>query len=154
MNTKTGEQFLHKRDVSLQASQEVESVVDYLKSDGEKIPNDPAQRLEAYLGFLARDDYVNDGLLTGDPESMNRQIAALVIKPDDIPESYFDLQRRVAREQGHGDIEITDQIREQLTSTIQEDQVKSLEAWGGILPTRQIRIPIPIGLRGTRLRAC
>lgn len=52
-----------------------------------------------------------------------------LIKPKDIPESYFELQRRIAREQGYGDIPITPQMRTQMIESVIEDQKNSLDNW-------------------------
>ncbi len=52
-----------------------------------------------------------------------------VIKPDEIPDTYFELQRRLAREQGHGDIEITEERKRQLTEVVISDQESSLDTW-------------------------
>lgn len=127
--TQTGEHFLHQRDPQLHASQEVEDVAAYLRAGGESIPNDPAQKIEAYLGFLANTEIVNDGILTGDQSSIDRQIDSNVIKAKDVPEGYFALQQRIAREQGHGDIEITPGMREQLVEAVQADQHSGLAKW-------------------------
>lgn len=124
-----GSKFLHDRNPNLHTSQEVEGVVDYLRANGEQIPNEPAQKIESYLGFLANADYVNDGILTGNQESIDRQIEAHVIKSEDVPERYFELQRRIAREQGHGDIRITETMREQLVEAVQSDQRSGLAKW-------------------------
>lgn len=127
--TQPGSQFLHERNPQLHASEEVENVIGYLRAGGESIPNEPAEKISAYLGFLANRDYVNDGILTGDQESIDRQIAAHVIKSEDVPEGYFELQRRIAREQGHGDIEITSEMRRLMTEAIQADQRSGLGKW-------------------------
>lgn len=91
-----GSQFLHERNPNLHTSVEVESVAGYLRAGGEAIPNEPADKISAYLGFLANRDYVNDGILTGDQGSIDRQIESHVIKGEDVPEGYFELQRRIA----------------------------------------------------------
>ncbi len=124
-----GSQFLHERNPNLHSSQEVEGVVDYLRSGGESIPNEPSDKISAYLGFLANGDYVNDGILTGDQSSIDRQIDAHVIKAGDVPEGYFELQRRIAREQGHGDITISREMREQMIEAVQADQRVGLGKW-------------------------
>jgi len=124
-----GTQFLHEQRPDLHKTQEVQGVVDYLNQHGERIPNQPAEKVGAYLGFLADKAYVNDGILTGDKASIERQIDAHVIKSSDVPEGYFELQRRIAREQGHGDIQITSGMREQLIEAVQADQHSSLEKW-------------------------
>jgi len=127
--SQSGSKFLHDRDPNLHTSQEVEAVVGYLRNGGEAIPNDPADKISAYLGFLANREYVNDGILTGDQASINRQIDTHVIKADDVPEGYFDLQRRIAREQGHGDVQITSEMRRQIIEAVQADQRAGLGKW-------------------------
>ena len=127
--TQSGAQFLHERDPNLQKSAEVNAVVDFLHQNGEKIANDPQVRIEAHLGFLANREYANDGILTGDENSINRQIDAHVIKSEDVPESYFELQRRIAREQGHGDITITSEMKGQMVEAVQADQRVGLGKW-------------------------
>ena len=124
-----GSSFLHERNPNLHASQEVESVVGYLRTGGESIPNEPADKISSYLGFLANREYANDGILTGDQSSIDRQIEAHVIKAEDVPEGYFELQRRIAREQGHGDITITRDMREAMTEAVQADQRVGLGKW-------------------------
>jgi hypothetical protein len=81
------------------------------------------------LGFLANREYVNDGILTGDQASVDRQIDAHVIKAGDVSEGYFDLQRRIAREQGHGDVQITSEMRRQMVEAVQADQRVGLGKW-------------------------
>ncbi len=107
--------------------QEVEHVTGYLRQSGIAISQKAGDRTAAYLGFMA--EVVNDGILTGDPESVRRQINAHVIKTEDVPESYFALQRRIAREQGRGNREITPEERSQLIEAIQADQRAGLEKW-------------------------
>ena len=97
----------------------------------EKIPNDPSERIEVYMDrlenvFLNPDEAIRKRNL----EMLRPKIyEALLIKPENFPESFFELQKRVAREQGHGDIEITPEIRERMIETSIEDQKHSLDAW-------------------------
>jgi hypothetical protein len=51
----------------------------------------------------------------------------------DIPESYFDRQREIARQEGHGDIEIDHEMRQQLSEALIADQTASLNAWAEYL---------------------
>ncbi|MFY9227939.1 MAG: hypothetical protein WAO28_01255 [Candidatus Microsaccharimonas sp.] len=128
-----GSKFLHSRDPKLHHSDEVNHVVGYLKSNGEKIPNEPVAKIGSYITFLAHPEYVNDGLLTGDSDSMDRQLDGLVIRASEVPVSYFDLQRRIAREQGRGEITITGEMRSQMIEAVQQDQRHSLERWANYL---------------------
>lgn len=44
----------------------------------------------------------------------------------ELPESYVNLQKKMLREEGHGDIEVTDSMRKELLSGIQVDQKNHL----------------------------
>lgn len=122
---KAAGRFVHK--YSSVDQKEVDQVVGYLRRNGEAIPDKAGDRTAVYMKFMA--DTVNDGVLTGDPDSVRRQIDAHVIKPEDVPESYFALQQRIAREQGHGDIEISPDMKRQLIEAAQADQRGSLDKW-------------------------
>lgn len=52
-----------------------------------------------------------------------------IIKPEDIPESYFQNQVRIARERGMGNIVLTEQDRQRMTNQIIEDQKETLDKW-------------------------
>lgn len=99
--------------------------------DTRKLANEPTPRLDAFVSRLERI------FLNLDPVKRARNIEtlrplihnALVITRENVPEEYFELQRRVAREQGHGEITITHEMRERMINTVIEDQTKSLDAW-------------------------
>jgi hypothetical protein len=120
---KTG--ILPEKYPDLHTSKEVSFVVFSAKWRGERVRNEPEEKVSRYLGSLLN----RHGLLGGGEERQRRQIERHVIKPHEIPEAYFENQRRIAREQGHGDIEITPEMREQLTEAVIADQTKSLESW-------------------------
>ena len=54
---------------------------------------------------------------------------ALIIKRENFPESYFELQKRIARERGQAVEEIPENVRERMIDTAIEDQKASLDAW-------------------------
>jgi hypothetical protein len=128
MQTFDGNSFLHERNHNFHATPEVEGVADYLRANGESIPNEPSDKISAYLGFLVDREYVNDGILTGNKNSIDRQLDRRVIDAAEVPEGYFDLQRRIAREQGR-DPHITPEMRQQMTEAIQVDQRAGLDKW-------------------------
>jgi len=68
-----------------------------------------------------------------DPESMalirNGFHEKYVIKPENVPESYFKNQQRLARERGYGDIEVTEEAKAQATEVIVSDQKSTLDNW-------------------------
>lgn len=52
-----------------------------------------------------------------------------VIKPENVPESYFQNQQRLARERGYGDRRIPDETRERAIEVIISDQKSTLDNW-------------------------
>ena len=52
-----------------------------------------------------------------------------VIKPENIPESYFQNQVRLARERGYGNIELTNEDKKRMTEEVIDDQKKTLDKW-------------------------
>lgn len=135
MSDKEGAKFLHQRNTNLQTSGPVELAVDQARAHGEHIPNNPDARLEAYLGKVARHSLVAE-VPKDEParaaqllDRQRRQIDNRIIKQSDIPDSYFATQARAAREQGHGDIEITDEMKHQYAEVLRTDQRESLQDW-------------------------
>lgn len=56
-----------------------------------------------------------------------------VIKPENIPESYFKNQQRMARELGRGEVDITEETRNNATEIITSDQKSTLDNWSEYL---------------------
>ena len=52
-----------------------------------------------------------------------------VIKPEDIPEFYFQNQVKLARERGYGNIRLTNEDKKRMTDQVIEDQKHSLDKW-------------------------
>ncbi len=122
---------LHLKQSDLQTSPEVEQAVERKRRRGEKVLNDPSARIETYVDrlekiFLNPDEKVRKRNL----EFFKDKIYdALIIKKENFPESYFELQKRVAREQGRDNVEITSEMRERMIYTAIEEQKTSLENW-------------------------
>lgn len=123
---------LHLKNPELQTSPEVERAVKRQERlTGDKIPNNPFDRIEAYMGRL------ENVFLHPDERKRERNIDmlrekihdALVIKRENFPESYFELQWRVARERGQAVETIPENVREQMKDVAIEDQKHSLDAW-------------------------
>ena len=123
---------LHIKDPELQKSEDVQNAVEKQERlDGERIPNDPTDRIEAYMDrlenvFLNPDERVRKRNLN---MLRDKIYDALIIKPENFPESYFELQQRVARERGQPVEHIPENIREQMKQTAIEDQRHSLDQW-------------------------
>src|SRR3989344_486144 len=121
---------LHLKNPELQTSPEVQRAV--LREErqsrlrnasagqaGEKVPNDPAERIEAYMDRLENIFLNQDERKRGRNLEMFRDkiYDALIIKRENFPGSYFELQKRIAREQGHGNVEISEEMRERMMET-------------------------------------
>jgi len=121
-----------KNKYNLHNSPEVESAANRTEArTGEELPQDPEDRIQNYL------DRFTEIIERKEPAKREQGIEAIkkvlhnkfIIKPEEIPENYFTNQQRLAREQGHGDIEVTDEMREQLTEVVITDQKSSLDNW-------------------------
>jgi len=138
-----GKYGLHKSEEVGRAAKVAE------RKTGEKVPQDPSSRIENYLDRLQ--NIINPPRLEGHSgfdrkernlEMLKRAIyGQFVIKPENIPEEYFEAQRRMAREQGHGDVEITEEIRRQATEVIIADQKSSLDNWVDYLVSSDATYP-------------
>ncbi len=123
---------LHIKNPELQTSPEVQrAVVREERHTEEKVPNDPAERIEAYM------DRLENIFLNTDENKRERNLSmfrdkiydSLIIKKENFPESYFELQQRIARERGQAVEEIPENVREQMMDVAIEDQKHSLDAW-------------------------
>jgi len=121
-----------KTKYDLHKSEEVIKTAERTKATTrEKVSEKPEVRIQNYL------DYLSDSLDPKDPHRREEKLTRFkqvmydkyVIKPEGIPEAYFNTQRRIAREQGHGDVEINSETKRQLTEVVITDQKSSLDNW-------------------------
>ena len=61
---------------------------------------------------------------------------------DHLPESYVERQWRIAREQGHGNIRITDEMKRKMLEEIQSEQKKSIDRWLDYLNSADAMYPM------------
>lgn len=124
--------FLHRKDPNLFRSPGVEGAVKRKEIlEEKKTSTDALARIQTYLNLLKR--FID----RKDPERKERGIEVIkrllyinfVIKPEDIPESFWNLQKKIARENGHGEIEITDTLKHQHAEVLIADQKSTLDLW-------------------------
>src|SRR3990167_928576 len=139
-----GPEFLKDKYPDLNKSPEVESAAKRAEArTGEEISVDPKARIQNYL------DRLKEIIEQEDLVKKERGLEALkgilhdkyVIKTEKVPESYFESVKRRHREEGHGDIEIPEEQREQLKQTIITDQVRSLDMWVDYLASPDAKYP-------------
>lgn len=120
------------KNLELQTSPEVNRAVEREeRKTEERVPNDPSERIDAYM------DRLENIFLNPDEKTRERNLEmfrdkiydTLIIKKENFPESYFELQQRIARERGQAVEEIPESVREQMMDVVIEDQKHSLDAW-------------------------
>ena len=139
---KHGEQFLHKRDTSLHTSKEVMHEEKRKKRAGEKVSQKPMDKIADWLEIIKKTHTGH----TEDPRVLERikryYHKQYVIAPEDIPESVFLLEQQIAKELGHGTVEITDEFKELKTQQIITDQKASLDRWVDYLSSQDVTYPM------------
>ncbi|MEN8252695.1 MAG: hypothetical protein ABFQ53_03905, partial [Patescibacteria group bacterium] len=117
---------IHKEEGALKATAKKE------KKTGEKLSNDSNERIKAYTERL------ENIFLNPDEHKRNRNIHLLkpfihktfVIKDDNFPESYFEYQKKLMREErGLGDMEFNDEQKQSEIQKVQNNQKETLDAW-------------------------
>jgi len=134
---KFGEQFLHKKESKLHTSGPVEHELQRQKelarcnSEGGKqtVSQRPDEKIANWLKIIERTHSSHND----DPRVLERikqyYRNEYVIKAEDVPESAFLLEQKIARQLGHGTIEITDDFKQKKTEQIIGDQIQSLDKW-------------------------
>ena len=119
MKYKTGEDFLNKLYREMYISSEVMHKAS---------PNDtPEEKIKKYISRL---EHVHE-LSKKSKHSLELlkkfYYDKYLIK--ELPESYINLQKKIAREEGHGDISVSDELKEKMLNQIRKDQKSTLDLW-------------------------
>lgn len=145
-----GSQFLNEV-FKLNKSPEVESAVNRAEvRKGERVPQDVDTRIQSYLDRLR--EILHDANPSKREKGRNflKQMVygKYIVKPDQIVDYRLQTDQRIARQQGHGNIEITPDIRdrayEELAGVIEEtigQQTDSLDAWMDYLLSEDATYP-------------
>ncbi len=151
MKSRFGEQFIHQQNPELHTAQPVEHEKRRLERRGEEISDKPADKLADWLNILEQTHTGHQE----DPKVLDRlkkyYYKRHVIKQENIPDSYWDLQRKIITNEGRsGDFEkdeagkiiIPDEIKEQAEATLISDQEKSLDKWLDYLTSTDAEYPM------------
>jgi len=153
MESSQAENLLLKKKYDLHKSPEVESAARRTRTrTGEKVPQDPLVRIQNYLDRL--DNIVNPSSLEGssgfDRKERNLEMLKhrlydkLVVKSGEIPENYWETQKRIIRERGQGaDLGQVDfnELKRQNIEAIVTDQKSSLDNWLDYLSSQDAMYP-------------
>lgn len=133
-NMYEGENFLNRLYKDLHMREEVMHTALPRDSKDEKV-HKYLERLEK-VENMARESKYN-----GMKHLKNLYYRKYVIKPENVPESYFELQKKIALERGFGHVDIDDTTREEMVNTIVEEQKKSLDVWLDYLMSEDAMYP-------------
>ena len=121
-NEYIGESFLNRLYKDLYNSDEV--VHTAINSDTKD------ERVRKYLERLRKvEELARDSKYNGLELLKKMYYDKYLIKEENIPESYFELQKKMALERGMGHVEITEDIKKSLIKDIIDDQKSSLDTW-------------------------
>lgn len=124
-----GTLFLHDREPKLHTTKPVENEQERRKRAGLETTQKPAGKLESWMNVL---EHTHMGHREN-PVVIQRikqyYYNKYVIKPENVPESTFLLEQRIARQEGRGTIEITEEFRERKKQQIIANQKASLDRW-------------------------
>lgn len=101
----SGEQFLHRKDPKLHLTKSVEHEQARRKKAGESVSQKPAEKIANFLDVIKKTHMEH----RSDPEVMRKikdyYYGQYLIKPDDVPQEYWDLQGEIAVNEGRkGDL--------------------------------------------------
>jgi len=131
----SGANFLHSRDSRLHQSHPVTFEQTRQERLGHQSSQKPAVKINDWLRVLERTHMgagASEARIAAQPQVIERikeiYHSRYVIKPENVPESTFELEQRIARQRGQ-DIPITDQFKREKISQIVADQEASLDRW-------------------------
>lgn len=140
MNRQLGSKALSSAGFEIRNKEVVDSSYDKARKRGEKLSGKNNERRNyAYLSRLENliDKYGNDAEKRLWQASENK----LIIKPDNIQESYWQTQEQILRDNGQGRT-LNSNEKSILTEDIQRQQIESLKSWSNYLGDE--RSPYPL----------
>ena len=119
MKYKSGEEFLNKLYREMYISNEVMHKAD---------PSDaPEERIRKYISRLEHAHELSKKSEHSLKILKKFYYDKYLIK--ELPESYINLQNKIAREEGYGDIYVSDETKEKMLNQVREDQKSILDLW-------------------------
>ena len=157
-NYTSGEQFINKLYNNLINSEEVKRSVEKARKKGIKISN-REDMLKAYFDRLEDvHDITRNRKLTNDNDSEENnevrkesqiELKLKVLKHfyyekyliKELPEDYIELQKKIAKERGYGDINVTEEMKEKMLEEVRNEQKTSLDSWISYLMSSDAMYP-------------
>ena len=97
-------------------------------------PKDRDEKIRIVKNYLSKVQNTEARVLSSDRDNDIELLKSYyydkyLIKKEDVPDSYYDLQAKIAFERGQGKPKITDEIKNQMSDILIKDQKKSLDMW-------------------------
>ncbi len=126
---KPGGQLLHERDPELHTNPFIEDITkQHKRSTGVSLTR-PAEKIDRWLEYLTQVAAKADKSPHAQVAVKNALHGQFVMKIADIPESYYALQVKMARERGYGDLIVHEHHKAELAEIVIADQAMSLDTW-------------------------
>lgn len=136
---KVGGEILHERDSQLHTSTYIARITQRVKNTTGVTVQRPAEKIALGLAHMQKIlAHVRAGSYS---EKQLKSIlhSLYLIKPEHVPEGYFENQRQMAYERGYGDQPLTQAQRQQHIEIIIKDQKITLDGWANFLLAKEIR---------------
>lgn len=103
--------------------------------NGEAQPLRKLGNNEAKVAEVVESGYFD--ILHSNPNFIKAEIADLLIDRKKVPDSYFQLQQRIARERGYGEIAFTEDAKDKAIVMLRANQAESLAEWADYLRSEE-----------------
>ena len=131
MKYKSGEEFLNKLYREMYISNEVTHKAD---------PSDaPEEKIRKYISRLEHAHELSKKSEHSLELLKKFYYDKYLIK--ELPESYINLQKKIAREEGYGDISVSNEMKEKMLNQVREDQKSTLDLWIGYFMSEDAMYP-------------
>lgn len=121
--------FLHQQNSQLHTTSNIEKAASSTANKtGEKLVK-PADKITNWINYLDRVSQKSSGNEMAISQIKKYYYDQNLTKMNEVPESFFELQIKIAHEQGRGNSVMSKQMRKQSAEAALSDQKKSLENW-------------------------
>ena len=124
-----GAQFLVQKNSNLHMDQAVVHTANEIKNKTDMRLTKPVDKVLAWIEYLDQSYTKYQNLPEVKDRIKNYYFNQYLTKLEEIPESYYQLQVRIAREQGQGTIQLTPESRANLGQIAMADQRQSFRVW-------------------------
>ncbi|MCT4641023.1 MAG: hypothetical protein N4A33_01925 [Bacteriovoracaceae bacterium] len=121
--------IIHTKDSKLHTSKNIEANQARQKRLGLTTTQKPSEKITSFIDILEK---IHSRATVS--EIAKKRLRAYyhnkyIIKAKEVPDSYYEFQKKLARQRGHGDINLTPQMKSKIAQDLIQDQKQSLDNW-------------------------